>query len=161
MYRSSEMAYASMDFLGRGYITEQDLISHNAVKKLLCEFTETDIREMFINQSLFAPSNNHNQKHGGMIYDTFKKTFFPHLHQTFNLQDQIAEETAENDDKVVKLRTQKQPDYIRDQLKRLDHHLRNKVADNWTSVRKAFLSLDSDHDGMLDVEDFLKHFGQD
>lgn len=31
-----------------------------------------------------------------------------------------------------------------------------KLANNWVSVRKAFLDLDSDYDGYVTVEDILR-----
>jgi hypothetical protein len=37
--------------------------------------------------------------------------------------------------------------------------LREKLSNNYTSVRKAFLYLDTDHDGFLTIEDFLRNFG--
>lgn len=39
--------------------------------------------------------------------------------------------------------------------------LKEKFSNNWESVRKAFLALDSDHDGYITVEDILRHFGQE
>ena len=37
--------------------------------------------------------------------------------------------------------------------------MKEKFSNNWESVRKAFLALDSDHDGYITVEDILRHFG--
>jgi Ca2+-binding EF-hand superfamily protein len=34
-----------------------------------------------------------------------------------------------------------------------------KLANNWVSVRKAFLDLDSDYDGYVTVEDILRVLG--
>lgn len=31
---------------------------------------------------------------------------------------------------------------------------------NWASVRKAFLSLDKNHDGFINVDEFIDYFGQ-
>jgi len=39
--------------------------------------------------------------------------------------------------------------------------LKDKFSNNWESVRKAFLALDSDYDGYITVEDILRHFGQE
>jgi len=39
--------------------------------------------------------------------------------------------------------------------------LKNKFANNWVSVRKAFLDIDFDNDGLIKVEDLMKHFGHD
>jgi Ca2+-binding EF-hand superfamily protein len=37
--------------------------------------------------------------------------------------------------------------------------LKEKFSNNWDSVRKAFLGLDTDYDGFITVEDILRNFG--
>ena len=37
--------------------------------------------------------------------------------------------------------------------------MRKKLQNNYDSVRKAFLDLDADHDGVITIEDFLRNFG--
>jgi Ca2+-binding EF-hand superfamily protein len=37
--------------------------------------------------------------------------------------------------------------------------LRDRFSNNWDSVRKAFLGLDTDYDGHITVEDILRNFG--
>jgi len=37
--------------------------------------------------------------------------------------------------------------------------LKIKFSNNWDSVRKAFLGLDTDYDGYITVEDLLRNFG--
>lgn len=44
------------------------------------------------------------------------------------------------------------------QLKELDKDLCQRFKNHYDSVRKAFFSLDSDHDGKITVEDFLRNF---
>ena len=39
--------------------------------------------------------------------------------------------------------------------------MKDKFSNNWESVRKAFLALDSDYDGYITVEDILRYFGQE
>jgi Ca2+-binding EF-hand superfamily protein len=39
--------------------------------------------------------------------------------------------------------------------------LKDKFSNNWESVRKAFLALDTDYDGYITVEDILRYFGQE
>ena len=39
--------------------------------------------------------------------------------------------------------------------------LKTKLSNNWDSVRKAFLDLDTDYDGFITVEDILRNFGPD
>jgi len=44
-------------------------------------------------------------------------------------------------------------------LKSMEKLLKEKLSNNWVSVRKAFLDLDSDYDGFISVEDFAKLVG--
>lgn len=41
----------------------------------------------------------------------------------------------------------------------LEEEIRRKFANNWTSVRKAFLDVDSDHDGYITAVDIAKVHG--
>lgn len=50
---------------------------------------------------------------------------------------------------------------LAERLKKMEKLLKEKFSNNWESVRKAFLALDSDHDGFITVEDILRHFGQE
>lgn len=46
-----------------------------------------------------------------------------------------------------------------DRVRKIELLVREKLALNYDSVRKAFLQLDSDHDGYVTIEDFLRIFG--
>ncbi len=92
-----------------------------------------------------------------MIFDSFKKTFFPHLHQTFNIADVMKSDCLE--DKIQEEEALKQPQQVKERLKKLENFLKDKCTKNWVSVRKAFLDLDNDHDGYITVEDFIRYFG--
>lgn len=41
----------------------------------------------------------------------------------------------------------------------LESIVRDRICNNWNSVRKAFLELDSDFDGRVTAEDIFKIFG--
>ena len=65
-------------------------------------FTLDDIINFFINFNLFPLKGGYRQEltdsgkpseRGMMIFDTFKKTFFAHLHQTFNISEAMQEAT--------------------------------------------------------------------
>lgn len=50
---------------------------------------------------------------------------------------------------------------ILQRLHKLETYIKDKFANNWVSVRKAFLDLDTDYDGFVTVEDLLRFFGGD
>jgi len=52
MYRGPEKAYSSMDFSGRGYITEEDFLNSVVIKRL--PFTREDVIEFFHENNLFS-----------------------------------------------------------------------------------------------------------
>lgn len=47
-----------------------------------------------------------------------------------------------------------------DRIQKIEKILRDKFRNNFDSVRKAFLSLDSDHDGYITTDEFYKVFGE-
>ncbi len=44
-------------------------------------------------------------------------------------------------------------------MKQIDQILKERLSNNWVSVRKAFLDLDEDFDGYLTAENFAKLIG--
>jgi len=73
MYRSADLAYASFDFSGLGYISEQAFLDHKIIKNRI-PFSKDEIKLFFRDQNLF---NSHK---AGLDFDSFKKFFFPHLY---------------------------------------------------------------------------------
>jgi Ca2+-binding EF-hand superfamily protein len=51
-------------------------------------------------------------------------------------------------------------DLVTERLKKIDSVLKQKLRNQFVSVRKAFLSLDSDHDGFITTEDFFRCLGE-
>ena len=91
-----------------------------------------------------------------MIFDTFKKTFFSHLHYSFNMSE-VLQQTDQGTNQI-KLATLKKPEFIQDRIKKLDSFIKDKLTKLFTSVRRAFLELDEDHDGLISAEDIMKQF---
>lgn len=46
-------------------------------------------------------------------------------------------------------------------MAKVENLIKDKFANNWVSVRKAFLDLDTDYDGYVTIEDILRYFGTD
>ena len=44
-------------------------------------------------------------------------------------------------------------------MKDIEKVLKERISNNWVSVRKAFLDLDEDFDGYINAEDFAKLIG--
>lgn len=69
IYRGADKAYASMDFTGVGYITEQDFLNSMFASKI--NFNKEELKDLFFLTNMFKD---------GMNFDSFKKIFFPHLY---------------------------------------------------------------------------------
>jgi hypothetical protein len=48
---------------------------------------------------------------------------------------------------------------ITEKLTAIEGAIKKKFANNYTSVRKAFLDTDTDYDGFLTAEDIAKFYG--
>jgi Ca2+-binding EF-hand superfamily protein len=46
-------------------------------------------------------------------------------------------------------------------LQKVENIIKSKFSNNWVSVRKAFLDLDTDYDGYVTVEDIIRFCGSD
>lgn len=55
----------------------------------------------------------------------------------------------------------KYPEVIEKRLLELERMMKLKFSNCYESVRKAFLALDTDYDGFLDVENFLAYFSNE
>ena len=83
------------------------------------------------------------------------------MHHTFNMTEVLQDNNTaiQGLDKIdEKL---KHPDYVRERLQALEKKLKEKFSNNWVSVRKAFLDLDFDNNGLITAEDIIKYFGAD
>ena len=44
---------------------------------------------------------------------------------------------------------------------KIEKFIKEKFLNNFISIRKAFLRLDTDHDGFITAEDIARQFGRD
>ena len=141
-----------MDFEGVGFITDQGFLNSMACTN--SGYTKEELIEFVRQEGMFDSSHN------AMNFDSFKKTFFPHLYLINDDIEQSDEERYENRERRAMLKNQdRQPELIVQRLKKLEKQLKEKFSNNWDSVRKAFLGLDTDYDGYITVEDILRNFG--
>ena len=96
-----------------------------------------------------------------MIFDSFKKTFFAHLHQTFDIIELMRGDEDNEEEGKASSRVIHNADVVKQRLKKLETFLKEKFTNTWVSVRKAFLDLDIDHDGYISAEDIIRYFGTD
>ena len=147
-------AFSSMDFTGKGKISEEEFMKSLVVQRL--RFDPKDVQAMLHREDYFEKGKKQPQ----MDYDLFKKSFFPQL---FHQQDI----DKDSDDEVQKLKDYKRNSkkenraIIETRMLKLERLIKEKFANNWVSVRKAFLDLDTDYDGYVTVEDIMRHFTTD
>lgn len=154
LYRGPDRAYAALDFTGVGHITEQGFLDSMISKRLQSTkgYSFEDIKDFFFSTNVFSG--------GGMNFDSFKKTFFPHLYQIKD--DNTNEDFTTPQEKELDLIKNKAEHQLKihERVKKLENLLKVRFS-NFDSVRKAFLGLDTDYDGYITVEDILRYFGQD
>lgn len=102
--------------------------------------TTEDVIDFIAREDLF--------RGGAMDIQTFKRTFFPLYYQVEEGYPSDPEDLPEAGSLEAK-------------LSRLEGLIKEKFANNWTSVRKAFLDLDNDFDGFVTAEDILRYFGKE
>ena len=110
IYRGPDKAYAALDFGGKGYITEDMFMQSSVMDRI--QYSREDVRGFFDFINLF-----HNCKSGqkeliankGINFDTFKKTFFPHLYIVDEEHDSDNERKNKADQRELKNNKEKHP----------------------------------------------------
>ncbi len=153
-----------MDFTGRGYITHDDFVSSIFISRILQAkiFTLDDIKDFLKQDNLFPPSTAISS--GGLSFDKFKKMFFPKMFLINDSEESDDEKLNKMNKQNLKVgasddKDQEAQSILAERLKKMEKLLKDKFSNNWESVRKAFLDLDSDYDGYITIEDILRHFG--
>ncbi len=153
-----------MDFTGRGYITHDDFVSSIFISRILQAkiFTLDDIKDFLKQDNLFPPSTAISS--GGLSFDKFKKMFFPKMFLINDSEESDDEKLNKMNKQNLKVgasddKDQEAQSILAERLKKMEKLLKDKFSNNWESVRKAFLDLDSDYDCYITIEDILRHFG--
>jgi hypothetical protein len=101
MYREPQQAFNQMDFSGRGYILEEDVLNSKLIPR--CNYSREDISLYFEHANLFhntefnsmnSPRSDHYVPVDAINFDKFKKAFFPHLYV-------VAREEGSEDEKKL------------------------------------------------------------
>lgn len=71
MYSNADLAFSAIDFTGKGTITKADFLDSMIVQQKI-KFTKAEIEQFFKSVNIFSTEEE------GIIFDTFKKLFFPH-----------------------------------------------------------------------------------
>ena len=64
IFRAPERAYASMDFYGRGYITEEDFLNSIVLQRI--PYSREDVKEFFRQFNMFTIKQGGNQGTGSL-----------------------------------------------------------------------------------------------
>lgn len=94
-----------------------------------------------------------------MTFDSFKKTFYPHLYVVEEEPQSDEDREAEKKKQEFKANKEKQSAVVEGRILKLEKMIKTKFSNCFESVRKAFLILDQDYDGFITIEDLLKYFG--
>lgn len=180
IYRQPDVAYASMDMFGLGFVEPSTFAGSICARRVINNFNATtvayrltpdDVREWAAISGLFGPVQDKNGGYTdkvGMRLAGLKKAFFPHLagHDKGEAteSDRVdADEPEEAGKAAVKsadsARQQVQMDATMKRITDFERKVRARFSQRFGSVNKAFLFLDSDHDGYITIEDFMRVFG--
>lgn len=162
MYRGPEQAFNNLDFSGKGYILDSDILGSPIMQRV--RFQREDVEFAFRMLNLFnnvarVSALKDGVPPNGMSFDKFREIFFPQLHI-------LEEENQSDEDRRAKelgrqyaSDKQKQAGVLAERIKQLDLQIQTKISGNLRTLREAFLALDKDFDGVVTIEDFLHYFG--
>ena len=112
--------------------------------------------KLWIQRDALIDQNNPEK---GMDFNKFKRNFFPRLYQNYDRTDIVGGPDQQWEQTFVKDGQAQQK--VVDRLQALDKLISRKLSTVWVSVRKAFLELDQDRDGLIDAEDIARYFGEE
>lgn len=148
VFKIPEQAFAAMDFGGKGYMVEDDFF--HTLLNYKIPYKEEEVREYFKYEKMFI-----RLPEGRMDFEAFKKAFFP---KRFEGED---DNIKEEEFKLEKnLDENSKSEILIDRMLKIEKLLKDKFSNNFISIRKAFLNLDTDYDGFITAEDIARQFGK-
>ena len=125
LFKTAEIAFAQIDFSGKGYITEEDLL--NTLQNYKVPFTNEQIINFLKENYIFS-----NNSEGKMSLQIFKKIFFPSIVKESDL-------ISNNEELLSKVDQNKIEGFSHENSAKLEEYIKDKISNNWKEARKAFL----------------------
>lgn len=149
LYKSPDIAFGILDPTGIGHLTLDLILGSYVVAR--STLSPEEITAYFELQSIFRNGD------GQLSFTKFKEMFFPHL--TLNGEDV----KDQNNIGSITIKSNKNTGRVQkemlDRVKKLNEQICFKISRNFTSVNKAFLTLDQDHDGLIEPKDVIALYG--
>lgn len=166
VYRDVHATYSAFDHGGTGRITLSGLLNHRDIKRMQPQYSTEDIKAWLYRDNVFKKAGP-GEPESSIDFPTFKKFFFPQLLQIHDHDDIRGNPGVQWERGFID--SFKQPDRnaaslqtdVASRLMHLDRVIKYKFSTLWVSVRKAFLELDYDKDGLIEASDVLRYFGDD
>jgi hypothetical protein len=158
MYRQPDNAFTQIDFTGRGYILEEELLNKFMLLRGNISYEDALVCVRTFNMFNNKDITNFSVPPNGMTQHVFKKIFFPHLCAVREDDESDGEKEHKRVKNGLITSPDLQPQIAEKRIKDLEKMLKEKFAIKFKSVREAFLTVDADHDGVITVEDMLKIF---
>lgn len=127
VYKNPENSFAAFDTQSIGEVTIDGFINSKVIKRLCID--STDLISWLIRDKIFLTHT------ASLNFENFKKKFFSHL---YIIEDYDGDSNFQHNSIPTIDR-----DSIMKQLKDLEVMLKTRFQNTWTSVRRAFLDLDT------------------
>ena len=132
MYKNADIAFGILDPEGVGYLSLSFILGSYVANR--CGLTPEEITAFFEMQNIFRGGE------GRLTFGKFRELFFPHM-------TLAGEDLHVLDNKNIKeVKTEKQKKSLNkdldERIHKLNEQICHKISNNFTSVNKAFLTLD-------------------
>ena len=148
MYKSADIAYGVLDPEGVGYLNLKFILGSYVAKR--CGLTPEEITAYFEMQNVFQNGE------GRLCFAKFRELFFPH--HTLAGED-IALEAQSTKEIKTKEQRAHLTGKLQTRIRKLNEQICHKISNNFTSVNKAFLTIDQNHDGLIEPKDIVSLYG--
>lgn len=148
MYKDPQIAFASIS-ADQKTLHLNDILESQPIKR--AQISPDDAK-------LYLLSEVFQDEYTGLDYVEFKKFFFPSL---VLINDNKETQMNYKMSKTTQKFNFRPQNFVKERMIKLDKYLKFKVQQKWTSVRQAFLDLDSNHDGFIEANDMVAVLGEE